>query len=77
MREYFASLWSRRAFISEFSRSGLRQQNYGSIFGQLWLILNPLLLSAVYFLLIYVIGGSSDATRFGHLTATLSLLLNC
>jgi teichoic acid transport system permease protein len=73
MREYFASLWSRRAFISEFSRSGLRQQNYGSLFGQLWLVLNPLLLSAVYFLLIYVIGGSSDASRFGHLTATLFL----
>ena len=73
MREYVAALWSRRAFISEFSRSGLREQNYGSIFGQLWLILNPLLLSAVYFLLIYVIGGSSDASRFGHLTATLFL----
>ena len=73
MREYFASLWSRRAFISEFSRSWLRQQNYGSLFGQLWLVLNPLLLSAVYFLLIYVIGGSSDASRFGHLTATLFL----
>jgi teichoic acid transport system permease protein len=73
MREYAAALWSRRTFISEFSRSQLREQNYGSVFGQLWLVLNPLLLSGVYFLLIYVIGGSSDATRFGHLTATLFL----
>ena len=73
MREYMRSLWSRRTFISEFSRSELREQNYGSVFGQLWLVLNPLLLSAVYFLLIYVIGGSSDATRFGHLTASLFL----
>jgi teichoic acid transport system permease protein len=73
MRVYVRSLWSRRTFISEFSRSELREQNYGSVFGQLWLILNPLLLSAVYFLLIYVIGGSSDATRFGHLTASLFL----
>lgn len=73
MRDYMRSLWSRRTFISEFSRSELREQNYGSVFGQLWLILNPLLLSAVYFLLIYVIGGSSDATRFGHLTASLFL----
>ncbi len=73
MREYMRSLWSRRTFISEFSRSELRQQNYGSVFGQLWLVLNPLLLSAVYFLLIYVIGGSNDATRFGHLTASLFL----
>ncbi|MEN9687149.1 MAG: hypothetical protein RL381_161 [Actinomycetota bacterium] len=73
MREYMRSLWKRRTFIAEFSRSELREQNYGSVFGQLWLILNPLLLSAVYFLLIYVIGGSSDATRFGHLTASLFL----
>ena len=73
MRAYMRSLWSRRTFISEFSRSELREQNYGSVFGQLWLILNPLLLSAVYFLLIYVIGGSSDSIRFGHLTACLFL----
>ena len=73
MRDYLRSLWSRRTFIAEFSRSELREQNYGSVFGQLWLILNPLFLSAVYFLLIYVIGGSSDSTRFGHLTASLFL----
>ncbi|CAN2217439.1 TagG ABC-type polysaccharide/polyol phosphate export systems, permease component [Candidatus Nanopelagicaceae bacterium] len=73
MRRYMRSLWHRRAFISEFARSELREQNFGSVFGQLWLVLNPLLLSGVYFLLIYVIGGTSDATRFGHLTATLFL----
>lgn len=73
MRDYLRSLWRRRTFIAEFSRSDLREQNYGSVFGQLWLILNPLLLSAVYFLLIYVIGGSSDSNRFGHLTASLFL----
>ena len=73
MREYLRSLWSRRTFIAEFSRSELREQNYGSIFGQLWLVLNPLLLSAVYFLLINVIGGKSNPTRFAHLTASLFL----
>jgi len=73
MRTYLRSLIHRRAFISEFARSELREQNFGSVFGQLWLILNPLLLSGVYFLLIYVIGGTSDAVRFGHLTATLFL----
>ncbi len=70
---YLRSLWSRRSFIAEFSRSELREQNYGSLFGQLWLVLNPLLLSSVYFLLIYIIGGHSDATRYGHLTASLFL----
>jgi len=70
---YLRSLWARRSFIAEFSRSELREQNYGSVFGQLWLVLNPLLLSGVYFLLIYIIGGHSDATRYGHLTASLFL----
>ena len=73
MRDYLRTLWGRRTFIAEFSRSELREKNYETVFGQLWLVLNPLLLSGVYFLLIYVIGGSSDANRFGHLTATLFL----
>jgi teichoic acid transport system permease protein len=73
MREYLRQLRHRKGFISEFARSELREQNFGSVFGQLWLVLNPLLLSGVYFLLIYVIGGTSDASRFGHLTSTLFL----
>ena len=71
LRQYLRSLWSRRHFIAEFSRSELREQNYGSVFGQLWLVLNPLLLSGVYFLLIYIIGGASDANRYVHLTSSL------
>ena len=73
MGGYLRSLWARRTFIAEFSRSELREQNYGSLFGQLWLVLNPLLLSGVYFLLINVIGGKSDSARFAHLTASLFL----
>ncbi|MDO8646556.1 MAG: ABC transporter permease [Candidatus Planktophila sp.] len=70
---YWKSLWSRRTFIAEYSRSELREQHFDSLFGQLWLVLNPLLLSAVYFLLIVIIRGSSDVTRYVHLTATLFL----
>lgn len=73
LRKYWRSLWSRRTFISEYSRSELREQHFDSIFGQLWLILNPLLLSGVYFLLIVIIGGSGGVTRYGHLTASLFL----
>ncbi|MDA3017961.1 MAG: ABC transporter permease [Actinomycetota bacterium] len=69
--EYGRSLWSRRHFIAEFSRSQLREQNYGSFFGQLWLVLNPLLLSGVYFLLIFIIGGRGGADRYVHLTSSL------
>ena len=70
---YWKSLFSRRTFISEYSRSELREQHFDSVFGQLWLVLNPLLLSGVYFLLIVIIGGASDGARYAHLTATLFL----
>lgn len=73
LSRYWRSLWSRRTFIAEYSRSELREQHFDSVFGQMWLVLNPLLLSAVYFLLIVIIRGSSDSTRYAHLTATLFL----
>ena len=71
--KYWKSLWSRRTFISEYSKSELREQHFDSVFGQLWLVLNPLLLSGVYFILIVIIGGSADSARYVHLTATLFL----
>ncbi len=71
--KYWKSLWSRRTFISEYSKSELREQHFDSVFGQLWLVLNPLLLSGVYFILIVIIRGSTDSSRYVHLTATLFL----
>ena len=73
LRKYWRTLWNRRAFIAEYSRSELHEQHFDSVFGQVWLILNPLLLSGVYFVLIVIIGGHSDTTRYGHLTACLFL----
>jgi teichoic acid transport system permease protein len=70
---YWKSLWSRRTFIAEYSKSELREQHFDSVFGQLWLILNPLLLSGVYFVLIVIIGGATDNGRYVHLTASLFL----
>ena len=71
--KYWKSLWFRRTFISEYSKSELREQHFDSVFGQLWLVLNPLLLSGVYFILIVIIGGTTDSARYVHLTATLFL----
>ena len=71
--KYWKSLWSRRTFISEYSKSELREQHFDSVFGQLWLVLNPLLLSGVYFILIVIIGGTTDSSRYVHLTASLFL----
>ncbi|MFZ2228107.1 MAG: ABC transporter permease [Candidatus Nanopelagicaceae bacterium] len=73
LRKYWRSLWGRRAFISEYSRSELHEKHFDSVFGQVWLVLNPLLLSGVYFLLIVIIGGHSDKIRYVHLTGCLFL----
>jgi ABC-type polysaccharide/polyol phosphate export permease len=70
---YWKSLWSRRTFIKEYSKSELREQHFDSVFGQLWLVINPLLLSAVYFILINIISDSADSERYVHLTASLFL----
>jgi len=73
LRRYWRALWARRSFISEYSRSELHSKHFDTVFGQVWLIINPLLLSGVYFLLIVIIGGHSDKIRYGHLTACLFL----
>ena len=71
--KYWKSLWSRRTFIAEHSKSELREQHFDTAFGQFWLVINPLLLSGVYFILIVIIGGKTDSTRYVHLTGTLFL----
>jgi ABC-type polysaccharide/polyol phosphate export permease len=51
LRPYFSELWGRRRFIWHLARSDLKAEHYDSAIGQLWVVLDPLLLAAVYFLL--------------------------
>jgi teichoic acid transport system permease protein len=69
---YVRDLWSRREFAFEMSRNELRAQHFNTVFGMLWLILNPVLLAGVYFILIDILGrhGGSGAF-FIHLLAAL------
>jgi teichoic acid transport system permease protein len=69
---YFRELWRRREFAKESSKSTMKAANSLTVFGQLWLIINPLLLAAVYYLLVNVISGRADGWEFfAHLTAGL------
>jgi ABC-type polysaccharide/polyol phosphate export permease len=68
IRPYLHQLWNRREFAFELARSNLRAQHYNTMFGQVWLILNPLLLAGVYFTLVEIIrGGSRGIDFFAHL----------
>lgn len=68
---YFRELWARREFASEMSKATLRGANVNTVFGQLWLILNPLLLAGVYYLLVTIIRQRHDPFLFTHLTLAL------
>jgi teichoic acid transport system permease protein len=70
---YARELWRRREFAVELSRTQLREQHFNTVFGQLWLVLNPLLLALVYFLLVDILRRSTshDGQFFAHLMAGL------
>jgi teichoic acid transport system permease protein len=69
--QYVRELWKRRAFVRELARAELKAQNYQTAFGQLWLVLNPLLNAFVYFFLVDIIssGKGRPANFITHLLA--------
>jgi teichoic acid transport system permease protein len=72
MLPYVRELWRRREFAYELSRTELRAQHYNTLFGQLWLILNPLLLACVYFVLVDILRARTGGIEFfAHLMAAL------
>jgi len=69
---YIPELWKRREFARELSRSGMRAAHTDTVFGQVWLVLNPLLLALVYFILVDLLSsGHKDAAFFAHLLSGL------
>jgi teichoic acid transport system permease protein len=71
-RRYLSDLWRRRQFALQLARTDLHAQNVGTVFGQLWLVLNPLMLAAVYFLLVEILRDGQRGPEFlAHLVATL------
>jgi teichoic acid transport system permease protein len=72
MLPYVRELWRRREFAYELSRTELRAQHFNTLFGQLWLVINPLLLAGVYFVLVDIIRPRQDGIEFfAHLMAAL------
>jgi teichoic acid transport system permease protein len=74
MGHYLSLVWKRREFALELSRTTMRAKHFDTAFGQLWLLLNPLLLGAVYFLLIDLIRQHPrPISFFAHLLGGLFL----
>jgi teichoic acid transport system permease protein len=69
---YIREVWRRREFAFELARTNLRSQHFNTALGQLWLILNPLLLGLVYFMLVEIIGRGNRGIDFlAHLLLAL------
>jgi teichoic acid transport system permease protein len=69
---YARELWRRREFAFELSRTTLRAQHFNTAFGQLWLVLNPLLLTFVYYILVDILRLRAGGVEFfAHLMASL------
>jgi teichoic acid transport system permease protein len=69
---YVRELWRRREFAFELSRADLRTHHFNTVFGQLWLVLNPLLLACVYFVLVDILRANTGGIEFfAHLMAAL------
>ncbi|WP_405063624.1 ABC transporter permease [Kribbella sp. NBC_01505] len=69
LRPYFKALWERRVFAAEMSRSGIRAANTNTFFGQIWLVINPLLLAGVYYLLTDILAGGAARKDSGAIFA--------
>jgi teichoic acid transport system permease protein len=71
LRPYLADLWGRRRFIWHLARTDLKGEHYDSAIGQLWVILDPLLMAAVYFLLRTVVRPAGSGAERGAIIAHL------
>lgn len=55
LRDYLAEMWRRREFAITVPLGQLRAQNQSSALGQIWHLLNPLMLIGIYYLIFGVI----------------------
>lgn len=65
LRAYLRDVWARRPLMWNLTRTDLKGEHFDTALGQLWIILDPLLLAAVYYLLRSVVRpiGSADARQ--------------
>lgn len=75
IRPYLRDLWARREFIVHLARTDLVSDNYNTVLGQAWIILNPLLMACIYYVLVGILRGSERgrADFFSLLLAGLFL----
>lgn len=63
--EYARSVWARRPLMWHLARTDLKAEHYDTVLGQIWILLDPLLMAAVYYMLRSVVRpvGQDPTTR--------------
>lgn len=56
--DYTKEMWARRELAYELSRAQLRAQQSTTLFGQLWLVINPLIQAGIYYMLVIILSSS-------------------
>ncbi len=66
LRRYFAGVWERRQFIWHLARTDMKSQHYDTVLGFVWLVVDPLLLAATFYLIraVFKSGGSAEQNRY-------------
>lgn len=75
LQRYMTNLWSRRVFGIAMARASVRAAHLNTGLGQIWTVLNPMLLAGIYFLVFGLIlgGRRGDPTYLAQLLGGLFL----
>lgn len=57
---HLREVWARRRFAYYMARADLKARHYDTWFGQLWTVLNPLMLALIYYMIVAVIFEARD-----------------
>jgi teichoic acid transport system permease protein len=72
LRKYIRECWKRRSFALELSRTTLKAEHFDTLFGKLWLLLNPLLLAGIYLVLVDILSHRHRGSTFlAHLVGAI------
>jgi teichoic acid transport system permease protein len=69
LRRYWREMWNRRPFMWHLARTELKARHYDTVLGQVWILLDPILLAGVYFMLRSVVRPVGSAEERNYLIA--------
>ncbi|PKQ25446.1 MAG: ABC transporter permease [Actinobacteria bacterium HGW-Actinobacteria-4] len=71
IKQYYRDLRTRIPFAVQFSRSGIKAAHSQTVFGQMWLVFNPLLLAMVYYILVSLLSDRGGIEYLAHIVGGL------